>query len=150
VGTNVIIEFVDTAGTGEYHMTLDPSGNNAMLGAPDPFGPVFTSSEPGARATVVISSDRKMLIRIPIDFEAGHYDIYGRTRRADTGATVSVFEEAPRLCKDAPGTTGCLPRPVFQPYPAVTLEPGSYVFEATVKDRAGTVLKTYTVNFSVE
>jgi hypothetical protein len=61
-----------------------------------------------------------------------------------------VFEEAPRLCKDAPGTTGCLPRPVFQPYPAVTLEPGSYVFEATVKDRAGTVLKTYTVNFSVE
>ena len=150
VGTNVIIEFVDTTGTGEYHMTLDPSGNNAMLGAPNPFGPVFTSSEPGARATVVISSDRKMLIRIPIEFEAGQYDIYGRTRRADTGATVSVFEDAPRLCKDAPGTTGCLPRPVFQPFPAVTLEPGSYVFEATVKDRAGTVLKTYTVNFSVE
>jgi GWxTD domain-containing protein len=150
VGTNVIIEFVDTTGTGEYHMTLDPSGNNAMLGAPNPFGPVFTSSEPDARATVVISSDRKMLIRIPIEFEAGQYDIYGRTRRADTGATVSVFEDAPRLCKDAPGTTGCLPRPVFQPFPAVTLEPGSYVFEATVKDRAGTVLKTYTVNFSVE
>ena len=150
VGTNVIIEFVDTTGTGEYRMTLDPSGNNAMLGAPNPFGPVIPSSEPGARAIVVISSDRKMLIRIPIDFEAGQYDIYGRTRRADTGATVSVFEDAPRLCKDAPGTTGCLPRPEFQFYPAVTLEPGSYVFEATVKDRAGTVLKTYTVNFSVE
>ena len=150
MGTNVIIEFVDTAGTGEYHMTLDPSGNNAMLGTPGPFGPVFTSSEPGARVTVVITSDRKMLIRIPIDFEAQQYDIYGRTRRADTGATVRVFEDAARLCKDAPGTTGCLARPVFQPRSAVTLEPGPYVFEGTVKDSAGTIVKTYTVNFTVE
>jgi hypothetical protein len=131
-------------------MTLDPSGKNAMLGAPNPIGPVFTSSEPGARVTVTITSDRKMLIRIPIDFEAKQYDIYGRTRRSDTGATVSVFEDAPRSCKDAPGTTGCLERPVFQPFPAVTLEPGPYAFEATVKDHAGTTVKTYTVNFTVE
>jgi GWxTD domain-containing protein len=150
VGANVIIEFVDFTGTGAYRMTLDPSGKNAMLGTPGPFGPVFTSTEPGARVTVVITSDRRMLIRIPIDFEARQYDIHGRTRRSDTGATVSVFEDAPRLCKDAPGTTGCLERPVFQPVPAVTLEPGPYVFEATVKDSAGTVQKTYTVQFTVE
>jgi hypothetical protein len=58
------------------------------------------------------------------------------------------------LCKVAPGTADCLERPVFQPGVAVTrsatLEPGSYVFEATVKDRAGNVQKSYTVNFSVE
>jgi GWxTD domain-containing protein len=149
-GTNVIIEFVDTTGTGEYHMTLDPSGNNAMLGTPGPFGPVFTSTEPGARVTVVITSDRRMLIRIPIDFEATQYQIYGRTRRADTGAIVSVFEDVTRLCKDAPGTTGCLERPVFQPLRAVTLEPGPYAFVATVKDSAGITVKTYTVNFTVE
>jgi hypothetical protein len=121
-----------------------------MLGAPNPFGPVFTSSEPGAGVTVTITSDRRMLIRIPLDFEAKQYDIYGRTRRADTGAVVSVFEDAPRLCKDAPGTSDCLPRPVFQPFRAVTLEPGKYIFEATVKDRAGSAQKTYTVSFTVE
>ena len=131
-------------------MTLDPSGNNAMLGTPGPFGPVFTSTEPGARVTVVITSDRRMLIRIPIDFEATQYQIYGRTRRADTGAIVSVFEDVTRLCKDAPGTTGCLERPVFQPLRAVTLEPGPYAFVATVKDSAGITVKTYTVNFTVE
>jgi GWxTD domain-containing protein len=150
VGTNVIIEFVDSTGTGEYRMTLDPSGKNTMVGAPNPFGPVFTSSEPGARVTVVITSDRRMLIRIPLDFEAKQYDIYGRTSRADTGAIVNVFEDAPRLCKDAPGTTGCLPQPVFQPFPGVTLEPGPYIFRAAVKDRAGTIIKTYTVNFRVD
>jgi hypothetical protein len=151
VGANVIVEFVDQTGTGEYHMTLDPNGKNAMLvGAPNPFGPVFTSSEPGARSMVTITSDRRMLIRIPLDFEAKQYDIYGRTSRADTGAIVRVFEDAPRLCKDAPGTTGCLPRPVFQPVQAVTLEPGKYLFEATVKDRAGPIVKTYTVSFTVE
>lgn len=150
VGANVIIEFVDSTGTGEYRMTRDPTEKNALSGAPNPFGPVFTSSEPGARVTVTITSDRRMLIRIPIDFEAKQYDVYGRTRRADTGATVSVFEDAPRLCKDAPGATGCLPRPMFQPLPAGPLEPGKYVFEAAVKDRAGTTQKSYTVNFTVE
>jgi hypothetical protein len=58
------------------------------------------------------------------------------------------------MCKVAPGTQDCLERPVFQPGVAVTgsatLEPGSYVFETTVKDRAGAVQETYTVNFSVE
>jgi GWxTD domain-containing protein len=147
VGTNVTIGFVDPANSGEYSIAIDPS-EKYLLGLPE--SRVFTSSEPGARVTVVITTDRKMLIRIPIDFEAKQYDIHGRTRRADTGATVSVFEDAARLCKDAPGTTGCLERPVFQPFPARTLEPGPYVFEATVKDPAGTTLKTYTVNFTVE
>jgi GWxTD domain-containing protein len=151
VGTNVIIEFVDQTGTGEYRMTLDPSEKdslNVVLGPSG--GHVFASTEPGARVTVVITSDRRMLIRIPIEFEAKQYDIYGRTRRSDTGATVRVFQEMRSLCQDAPGTAGCLERPVYQPVPAVTLEPGSYVFEATVKDRAGTIQKTYTVNFSVD
>ena len=150
VGANVIIEFVDSTGLGEYRMTRDPNEKNALSGAPNPFGPVFTSSEPGARVIVQITSERRMLIRIPLDFEAKLYDIYGRTRRSDTGTTVSVFEDALRLCKDAPGTTGCLERPVFQPVPAATLEPGPYIFEATVKDSAGTVQKTYTVKFTVE
>ena len=147
VGSNITIGFVDPANSGEYSIAIDPS-EKYLLGLPE--SRVFTSSEPGARVTIVITSDRKMLIRIPIDFEAREYDIYGRTRRADTGATVSVFEDRARLCKDAPGTPGCLERPVYQPFPAATLEPGPYVFAATVKDSAGTVLKTYTVNFSVD
>jgi GWxTD domain-containing protein len=151
VGTNVIIEFVDSTGRGEYHMTLDPNEKDALNFVLGPSGShVFASTELGSRVTVTIPSDRRMLIRIPLDFEAKQYDIYGRTRRSDTGATVRVFEDAPRLCKDAPGTTGCLDRPVFQPLPDVPLEPGPYVFVATVKDRAGTGQKTYTVNFTVE
>ena len=58
------------------------------------------------------------------------------------------------VCKDAPGTEGCLERPVYQPgsplVGPIALEPGSYVFDAAVKDRAGTVQKTYTVQFTVE
>jgi GWxTD domain-containing protein len=153
VGTNVIIEFVDVTGTGEYRMTRDPSEKDA-LGAPNPFGPVFASTEPGARVTVVITSDRRMLIWIPIDFEARQYQIDGRTRRSDTGAFVRTFSEMVSLCKDAPGTPGCLQRPVYQPGQPlagpIALDPGSYVFEATVRDSAGTAQKTYTVNFSVD
>ena len=104
--------------------------------------------------TVTIASDRQMLVRIPIDFAAQLYEITGRTRRSDTGATVKVFQHTVTLCKVAPGTADCLERPVFQPGMAITssatLEPAPYVFEATVKDRAGSAQKTYTVNFTVE
>ena len=154
VGANVIIEFVDPSGLGEYRMTRDPNEKNAPPDAPNPFGPVFTSNEPGARVTVVIASDRRMLIWIPIDFEARQYQIDGRTRRSDTGAFVRTFSEMVSLCKDAPGTPGCLQRPVYQPGQPlagpIALDPGSYVFEATVRDSAGTAQKTYTVNFSVD
>jgi GWxTD domain-containing protein len=154
VGANVVIEFVDSTGLDEYRMTRDPNGKDAPLAAPNPFGPVFTSTEPGARVTVQITTSREVLIRIPLDFEARQYDIYGRTSRADTGAVVSAFEELRSLCKDAPGTTGCLERPVFQLSPfrggPAALEPGSYIFNAVVKDHAGTALRTYTVNFSVD
>jgi GWxTD domain-containing protein len=151
VGTNVTIGFVDPANSGEYYMTIDPS-EKSLLGLPE--SRVFVSTEPGARVTVTIASDRQMLVRIPIDFAAQLYEITGRTRRSDTGATVKVFQHTVTLCKVAPGTADCLERPVFQPGMAITssatLEPGSYVFEATVRDHAGTIQKTYTVNFTVE
>jgi len=87
----------------------------------------------------VTIANRTMSVRIPIDFEAQQYEITGRTRRSDTGAIMKVFQDTVTLCKVAPGTADCLERPVFQPGVAVTrsatLEPGSYVFEATVKDR---------------
>ena len=34
IGTNVIIEFVDTTMSGEYHMTMDPSEKDALLYVP--------------------------------------------------------------------------------------------------------------------
>ncbi len=34
VGTNVVIEFVDTTMSGEYHMTMDPSEKDALLYVP--------------------------------------------------------------------------------------------------------------------
>ena len=150
VGTNVTIGFVDPTNSGEYSIAIDPS-EKYLLGLPE--SRVFVSTETGARVTVTIAN-REMSVRIPIEFEAQQYEITGRTRRADTGAIVKVFQNMLTMCKVAPGTQDCLERPVFQPGVAVTgsatLEPGSYVFETTVKDRAGAVQETYTVNFSVE
>ena len=34
IGENVILEFVDTTGSGEYHMTMDPSEKDALLHVP--------------------------------------------------------------------------------------------------------------------
>ncbi len=34
IGTNIVIEFVDTTMTGEYHMTMDPSEKDALLYVP--------------------------------------------------------------------------------------------------------------------
>ena len=34
IGTNIIIEFVDTTMSGEYHMTMDPSEKDALLYVP--------------------------------------------------------------------------------------------------------------------
>jgi GWxTD domain-containing protein len=34
IGENVILEFVDPSGTGEYHMTIDPSEKDALLHVP--------------------------------------------------------------------------------------------------------------------
>jgi len=34
IGENVVLEFVDTTGSGEYHMTIDPSEKDALLHVP--------------------------------------------------------------------------------------------------------------------
>lgn len=34
IGENIILEFVDTTGSGEYHMTMDPSEKDALLHVP--------------------------------------------------------------------------------------------------------------------
>jgi hypothetical protein len=59
------------------------------------------------------------------------------------------------LCKNSPGAVACLERPVFRAGPSdvdnnPALDPGSYIFNAIVRDLAGTVEKTYTVNFDVK
>ena len=34
IGTNIILEFVDTTMTGEYHLTMDPGEKDALLHVP--------------------------------------------------------------------------------------------------------------------
>src|SRR3989440_862155 len=34
IGENIILEFVDPSGSGEYHLTMDPSGKDALLHVP--------------------------------------------------------------------------------------------------------------------
>jgi GWxTD domain-containing protein len=148
VGNDVIIEFVDKTKSGNFQMTTDPREKE---GPGQPGGRVFLSTEPGAQVTVEITSDRRMVVSIPIDFEAKQYLITGATRAPD--GRKKWFRAVAILCKDAPGQLGCLERPLFQPgFPHIEsapLEPGSYEFEGVVKDSGGPNQKTYTVKFYV-
>jgi GWxTD domain-containing protein len=154
VGTNIIIEFVDTTMSGDFRMSSDPHEKYTVPFVPGQSGgQVFVSPEPGKKVTVEITPDRRMLINIPLDFDAAQYIISGSTRASDGRKDLGDFTAVWSLCQDSPQEFGCLVRPVFQPdspfYGRTLLEPGSYVFDAVVKDRAGVIKKTYSVSFSV-
>jgi GWxTD domain-containing protein len=62
IGNNVVIEFVDTSGSGEYRMTMDPNAKDAALNVP------ATGAAPHVAIQALTSGD--MLIRLPADFTA--------------------------------------------------------------------------------
>jgi Polysaccharide biosynthesis/export protein len=56
----VIIEFDDTARTGDYHMTMDPSKKDPLLLVPSPF--------PGRHIAVSAAFSGEATVSIPLDF----------------------------------------------------------------------------------
>jgi len=154
LGNNIILEFVDKTRSGDFRMTMDP--HEKEIGGSQQSQPhgIFVSQEPGSKVTLEITPDRRIRASIPIEFDAKQYSITGTTRASDGRTSQMEFTAVVSLCKNSPGAFACLEGPVFQPGPPVmnnnpALDPGSYVFKATVKDVAGTVEKTYTVNFDV-
>ena len=145
VGKDVMMTFVDATMTGEYRMTRDPSEKETIVLRPDR----FSSLGPGWQATVEITQDRRMLVGIPIDFDAPQYSIIGTTLAADGHTSQVEFTAGVSLCKNSPGTLGCLAQPMFHFTGTRQMEPGSYEFKAIVKAPAGAREKTYTVHFQV-
>jgi len=166
LGDNITVEFVDKSGVGDFRMTDDPHEKEI---APDTFGQsgnrpkpqhaIFVSKEPGAKAAVDVTPDRRIEVSIPIEFDAKEYSITGRVLASDAQTSRLEFRSTVTLCKNSPGTLGCLERPVFHSDLALgkaALDPGSYVFNAIVKDLSGigkderyVAEKTYIVHFDV-
>jgi GWxTD domain-containing protein len=145
VGNDVTMAFVDPTMTGDYRMTMDPSEKETILRRPFR----FSSPGPGWQATVEITHDRRMLVSVPIDFDAPQYSITGTTRSADGSGSRVEFTAGVSLCKNSPGTLGCLAQPMFHVNGTRQIEPGDYEFQAIVKAPAGAREKTYTVHFQV-
>jgi GWxTD domain-containing protein len=161
MGNNIILEFVEKTGTGEFRMAMDRQEKEiapdiaGQPGSRQPSSPlaIFVSREPGSKVTVKITSDRRMLLSIPIDFDAKQYSITGTAREFAGRTSPLEFRAVVSLCKNLPGAPGCLGRPVYQPDASAlgraALEPGSYILNVTVKDLAGVIEKTYTVQYDV-
>ncbi len=136
IGNNVLIDFVDRSGLGEYQQTSDPLGY------------LFHSTTPGAQAYVMITPERRASTGVPIDFEAKQYSISVSVRTSG-GQNRWKSSSVVSLCKDSPQTSGCLQRPIFA-LETNPLDSGSFVLEAIVTDGSGLTTRSYAVNFSVK
>jgi GWxTD domain-containing protein len=116
IGNNIIIEFVDPTGTGEYRMTMDPAAKVAPA----------TGAMVKAGTTVQIVGNNGVQISVPLDRYSNHaVNVYARITGSD-GRVVKTF-----------GNTvhGQMALSQF-----LALTPGSYSLTVAVKDlTAGTV-----------
>ena len=135
IGNNIVIEFVDTARTGEYHMTLDPHEKEGLtngetmlqqmgLALPLPGGHIYVDQT--APGPVVA-------LAVPLGF-TNPVNVVGRVRTS-AGRAVTSFEEA------IPAGAG----PTY--FKSVTLKSGSYVFNVIVKDSKTGATYVDSVNF---
>jgi GWxTD domain-containing protein len=102
VGTNIIIEFVDSTGTGEYRMTTDPSEKDALLPIPGPRV---------KRAPTLQVLGGLAAISVPLgDYQDHGVTISGRILTRE-GRIVTAFEDsvqtpAPNYVKTVPLAAG--------------------------------------------
>lgn len=133
VGTNVVIEFVDPNKTGEYRMTLDPSGKDALLNVPR--GP--NSSTPKAGATVqTMFMKGAVLLSVPLT-GYGNHRIKVYTRMTGNGGRFQVFEDS--IQGPAPLYTKVLP-----------VLKGNYRFEIVITDLDTNKLAADTIDIEVK
>ena len=133
VGTNVVIEFVDPNKTGEYRMTLDPSGKDALLNVPrEP-----NSATPKAGATVqTMFMKGAVLLSVPLA-AYGDHRIKVYTRMTGNGGRFQVFEDT--IQGPAPLYTKVLP-----------VLKGNYKFEIVIKDLDANNLAADSIDIEVK
>ena len=111
MGSNVIMEFVDKARTGEFHLTLDPK-EKAMGGEPLEIG-VKVEVDPSRHT-------RRVALSVPLDGQGHATHLQGYITTV-SGWSVSAFQE------DRNGQKGSFEK-------LVSLAPGSYRAVFAVKD----------------
>jgi GWxTD domain-containing protein len=152
VGKNIIIEFVDKSGTGDYRMTTDPHAREQeqarVLGGQVPgLGAVllWQSEGPGQRASVALSNGQ-MAVTVPIEFAAKGYVLGLTTKRGEE--KVTSWSKTLFACATAPWEESCV-REKFVTEGPLSLGPGRYTLTAQVKGLDGSGEKSYTVKFKV-
>jgi GWxTD domain-containing protein len=158
MGSNVILEFVDTNMDGEYHLTMDPSAKDALTAPPGPLGSSQTQAPRSFTRTdgqqvvqgvpagsgrgfgskhsgVLIYPEGKVTFVIPLD-GPGPFHVYGRVRTPD-GKAIAAFEDNSIVGQlNYVGT--------------FTLKPGSYILSAARKAPTDTEGAVETVTFDVK
>jgi GWxTD domain-containing protein len=120
-GDNVIIEFVDADGTGQYRMTRDP--------------------HPTPMRVVVGIINQIPFVEIPIEFSAPGYSVSGTIAGSD-GRIQARFNN--EISRSAQGSTV---RPAANE--VAGLRDGTYTVTAVVKNSDGSVHRDYTATFSL-
>jgi hypothetical protein len=143
-GHTVFVEFLDRNGTGDFRAAdygvTGGRANNSKS--------VFYSHGSGSPAVVEVTSDKKILVTVPIEFPAKEHAIAALIVSAD-GATNYGYFETRVACGNPTGDSGC--RGFYHTAWEKPLPPGSYILSAVVEDPANLInSKTYIVNLTVE
>src|ERR1019366_8671969 len=149
VGNNIVIEFVNTPGTGEYRMTTDPVVTPALLHAPGEM-PVTNAATPKAGATVEAKGQGKVSIAVPLT-ACGDHRVEVYTRVVIKAMTYSGLVPPPPAVQDFKASIQC-PTPYSRsemPLPNGSGS-GSYTFEIVVKDMVTGKLAADTIEFEVK
>ena len=146
IGQNVIMEFVDTTRTGEYHLTMDPKEKEGKP-VPEQQGFVFSSTGPGEKAVATVAADRRVRVTIPIEYDAT--ELSAKLEPFPGKTILDIRREAlTDPCYGKAASSGCQ-KSYLRTIPLGPMDPGSYVFTAIVTDSGTRAQKTYVVNFTV-
>jgi len=145
VGPNIVIEFVQTPGTGEYRMTADPAVTPALRRVPGEM-PVTNADTPKAGATVEVKGQGKVSISVPLT-ACGDHRVEVYTRVVIKAMTYSGPVPPPPPVQVFKASIQC-PTPYISS--EIPLPNGSYTFEIVVKDMATGKLAADTIEFEVK
>jgi GWxTD domain-containing protein len=145
VGTNVVIEFVDANGTGEYRMTTDPAAKNVLAHAPG-VAPSTNADTPKAGATVQnMFMKGAVLLSVPLTGYGDHKVIvYARLTHDDR--FVQAYEDPIQGPASLHSRIMALPRTRSDGGVAK----GAYRVEVVVKDTANGNLAADKIEFDVK
>jgi GWxTD domain-containing protein len=109
---------------------------------------VFLSTGNGTQAAVIITGSHKLMMTVPLDFDASEFLVEESVTDADGKAVWSNTSKTVSPCRKPNDKGGCLNTTLhLSQINAPSL--GSYTFTAQVRDASGATKKSYMVNFSV-